>query len=123
MAIALMMVSVISLAMSPYAEQAFATGPDTGEVQNALNGLPGYCSGAACTNRSTGVARSVVDYLLYIGGIVAVVMIVVGGVQMTTSAGNPAAVAKAKRTIIWSVAGLLVAILAYAIVGFVLSRL
>ena len=65
----------------------------------------------------------VVNLFLYIGGVAAVVMIIVSGVQMTTSAGNPGAVAKAKNTMIWSIAGLLVMILAYAIVNFVVGKI
>jgi multisubunit Na+/H+ antiporter MnhB subunit len=65
----------------------------------------------------------IVNVFLYIGGIAAVVMIIVSGVQMTTSAGNPGAVAKAKNTMIWSIVGLLVMILAYAIVNFVIGKI
>ena len=50
-------------------------------------------------------------------------MIIVGAVQMQTSAGNSGAVAKAKNTITFSVVGLVVMILAYAIVNFVVGKL
>ncbi len=41
-----------------------------------------------------------INVFLYIGGMIAVVMIIVAGVQMATSAGDPSAVKKAKRTIL-----------------------
>lgn len=56
-------------------------------------------------------------------GVVAVIMIVYGGIQYTTSAGNSAGVAKAKSTIIYSVVGLLVVILAAAIVNAVIGAM
>lgn len=56
-------------------------------------------------------------------GIVAVIMIVYGGIQYTTSAGNSAGVAKAKSTILYSIVGLLVVILAAAIVNVVIGAM
>jgi multisubunit Na+/H+ antiporter MnhB subunit len=56
-------------------------------------------------------------------GFVAVVVIILGGVQYTTSSGDPAKVKKAKDTILYGIIGLVVALLAYAIVNFVLSSL
>ena len=64
----------------------------------------------------------IINVLLFIGGIVAVTMIIVAGIQMTTSAGDPSAVKKAKNTLMWSVVGLVIMILAYAIVNFVIFR-
>ena len=68
-------------------------------------------------------AISIINYFLYAGGIAAIVMIIVAGIQMTTSAGDAGAVAKAKKTMTWAIVGLAVMILAYAIVNFVLGRL
>jgi len=68
-------------------------------------------------------ATNIINFLLYAGGVVAVVMIIVAGLQMTTSAGDSGAVAKAKKTLTWAVVGLIVMILAYAIVNFVIGKL
>lgn len=56
-------------------------------------------------------------------GIIAVIMIVYGGIQYITSAGNPAGITKAKTTIIYSVVGLLVVILAAGIVNVVVGAI
>ena len=64
----------------------------------------------------------IINTFLYIGGIVAVVMMIVAGIQMTTSAGDPGAVKKAKNTMTYAIVGLVVMILAYAIVNFVVFR-
>ena len=55
-------------------------------------------------------------------GFIAVVMIIVGGLQYTTSSGDTSKVAKAKNTIMYGVIGLVVALLAFAIVNFVLGN-
>lgn len=65
--------------------------------------------------------NDIYEVILGITGIVAVVVIIVCGIMLTTSAGDPGKVAKAKKGILYSVVGLLVALLAWAIVKFVLS--
>lgn len=54
-------------------------------------------------------------------GFIAVAMIILGGIGYTTSAGDSGKVKKAKDTIMYGIIGLIVAMLAFAIVNFVLS--
>ena len=65
--------------------------------------------------------RSIINVLLYVLGAVAVIMIVIGGLRYVLSGGDSSAVTAAKNTILYSVVGLIVAILAYAIVNFVVT--
>jgi len=65
--------------------------------------------------------NQIINVILGVLGIVAVVVIILGGVQYTTSAGDPGKVKKAKDTILYGIVGLVVALLAFAIVNFVLS--
>jgi hypothetical protein len=65
--------------------------------------------------------KTIVNTLLYVLGAIAVVMIIFAGITYVTSGGDAAAVTKAKNTILYSVVGLVVAVLAYAIVNFVLG--
>lgn len=67
--------------------------------------------------------KNIINAVLYIVGILAVVMVIIGGVQYTTSGGDQAAVTKAKNTILYGIVGLVIAILAYAIVNFVIGKL
>ena len=67
--------------------------------------------------------QNIINILLYVIGAVAVIMIVIGGIEYVTSAGDPAKTKKAKDTILYSVVGLVVALLAYAIVNFVLTNI
>jgi len=52
-------------------------------------------------------------------GVVAVVIIIVSGIQYITSAGEPEKVKRAKDTIVYTVVGLIIATLAATIIGFV----
>lgn len=65
----------------------------------------------------------IINVALGIIGFIAVAMIIVGGVQYTTSAGDAAKVTKAKNTILYGVVGLVIALLAFAIVNFVLVNI
>jgi hypothetical protein len=69
-----------------------------------------------------GLIKTVVNTLLYVLGAAAVLMIVIGGIRYVTSQGDPAHIKSAKDTILYSVIGLIVAILAYALVNFVVTN-
>jgi hypothetical protein len=80
-------------------------------------------SGAAdSTTLETRIA-TITGILLFVIGAVAVIMIIVGGIRYVTSAGDSSKVKAAKDTIMYSVVGLAIAILAYAIVNFVIRQL
>ena len=64
---------------------------------------------------------TVVNVLLFVLGAVAVIMIIIGGIRYSTSGGDSSQIQSAKNTILYAVVGLIVAILAYAIVRFVLD--
>lgn len=66
-----------------------------------------------------GVAINLIKVVLGIIGVVTVVMIIVAGQRYMTAQGDPGKIQQAKNMIIYSVVGLVVAILAFAIVVFV----
>ena len=66
--------------------------------------------------------KNIINAVLYVVGILAVVVVIIGGIQYTTSGGDQAAVTKAKNTILYGIVGLVIAILAYAIVNFVIGK-
>ena len=67
--------------------------------------------------------NNIINVVIGVIGFIAVIVIILGGVQYTTSAGESAKVKKAKDTIMYGIIGLIVALLAYSIVNFVLSNL
>lgn len=55
-------------------------------------------------------------------GAIAVIVIVVAGLQYILSSGDPSKTAKAKNTILYALIGLVVALMSGAIVNFVLKK-
>ena len=92
---------------------------------NVFDQCAGNADSAVCKAQGTDNAASmiqiVINILLFLVGTVSVIMIVIGGIRYTTSNGNASQVKEAKDTIIYSVIGLIVAMMAYAIVNFVVG--
>lgn len=64
-----------------------------------------------------------INTMIFIIGSVAVLMIVVGGLRYVISGGDASQTKSAKDTILYSVIGVVIALMAYAIVNFVVVRL
>ena len=83
--------------------------------------------GAACAKSTdqegsiTDVIETVTNVLLFVVGAVSVIMLIIGGIRYTTSNGDSSQITAAKNTIMYGVIGLIVALLAFAIVGFVID--
>ena len=98
------------------ASTALAQGVRTGVEAARGTGQPGdlFMEG--------GIFENLVNVLLFIIGAVAVIMIIIGGLRYVLSGGNAANVTAAKNTILYAIVGIVVAILAYAIVDFVVDQ-
>lgn len=68
-----------------------------------------------------GVFKTITNVLLFIIGAISVIMLIIGGIRYVVSGGDSTAVTSAKNTILYAVVGIIVAILAYALVNFVVS--
>jgi TRAP-type C4-dicarboxylate transport system permease small subunit len=66
--------------------------------------------------------KNIINTVLMVVGIIAVAFLIYGGVQYITSAGQAEKIKTAKNTILYSVIGLIVCILAFAIVNFVVAE-
>ena len=111
------------------AAMAPAVSAATNKVTTTGNTPAGSLIGSDNTTEATGTSNDLMDMLtiiinvaLGVIGFVAVVMIIIGGVQYTTSSGDTAKVTKAKNTILYGVVGLVIALLAFAIVNFILTN-
>jgi hypothetical protein cdivTM_30108 len=118
--IASMVAPSASALSSSQSLQTFAVGVSAQDqvkkgIDNAGGTVNNFNIGTAITN--------IVNIMLYALGAIAVIMIVIGGIRYTTSNGDSNGIQSAKNTILYAVAGLVVAILAYAIVNFVVSNL
>ena len=67
--------------------------------------------------------RNILSVVFAVVGIVAVIVIVVGGVNYIISQGDASKIQKAKNTILYGIVGLIVTLAAFAIVNFVMSGL
>lgn len=88
-----------------------------GGIDCAGGNLPKNISG------SGSILMNVINLLIGIIGIVAVIMIIVGAFQLTLSSGNSDSVKKAKDTILFAIIGVVIALLAFAIVNLVLAKI
>jgi hypothetical protein len=70
-----------------------------------------------------GVVTLIINVMLFVIGILCVIMIIFGGIRYTTSTGDKTRVDNAKNTIIYAVVGLVVAIIAYALVNWVFGAI
>ena len=95
--------------------QAACGDPATGGLTGGINCAP------ASVSATDGVGRAV-NILLYLVGVISLIVVIVGALRYVLSGGNPQATNAAKDTILYAVIGLVVALLAYAIVNFVLTR-
>ena len=68
-----------------------------------------------------GIFQTITNVLLFIIGAVAVIMLIIGGIRYTISGGDSAQVTAAKNTILYAIVGIVVALLAFAVVNFVLT--
>jgi hypothetical protein cdiviTM7_00617 len=71
----------------------------------------------------SGLIKTVVNILLWAVGILSVIMIIFSGFRYITSSGDASKTKSAQSTLIYSVVGLIVAIMAWAIVNMVIKRL
>ena len=88
----------------------------------------GLLEGSMATNKygvpeinADNLLRNTIDFVYYIAGIVAVIVIIVAGIMYSTSLGDSGRITRAKNMILYSVIGLVVIIAAFAITNFVMA--
>ena len=69
------------------------------------------------------VIVNILNAIIGIAGFISVVWIIIGGVTYMTSSGDPAKTKKARDTILYACIGLIVCVLAFAIVNFVILNI
>lgn len=115
--------SSIAIFPSPLLAQTAEGGAKAAKPTSApvcIFGTPndkGDCTGGG------GLFQGISNILIFLVGAIAVIVIIFGGLRYVTSTGDAARVKQAKDTILYGVIGLVIAILAFAIVNFVTSQL
>jgi hypothetical protein len=112
-------------AMAQTAQQQINNGLCTGSNLEFTDNPTDQCAsaGSDATDQINRIVHTIVNLLSAIVGIVAVIMIIVGGFRYITSGGNDTSVTSAKNTILYAIIGLVVVALAQLIVRFTLSKL
>jgi glucose uptake protein GlcU len=70
---------------------------------------------------TTGVFTTLSNVMLFVVGALSVIMIIIGGFRYVVSGGDSANITTAKNTILYAVIGLVISMLAYAIINFVIT--
>ena len=115
----------LSALVLPVAVPAFAECPPD-VVPTIQNGAD--CAAPTGQEGSTlfggdSIFTKIVNILLFIIGAIAVIMLIIGGIRYTVSAGNETEIKNAKNTILYAIIGIVIAFLAYAVVNWVLTSL
>ena len=71
----------------------------------------------------TGAVSGILTAIIAALGLVAVVVMIIGGYNYMTSSGDSSKVEKAKKTILYGLIGLIVCALAFVIVNFVIGTI
>lgn len=72
---------------------------------------------------TTGIFTTITNVMLFAVGAISVIMVVIGGLRYVISGGNSTSITTAKNTILYAIIGLVIAILAYAMINFVIGSL
>lgn len=94
--------------------KAYAQNP--GFFGNPKGGQPNIVA-AAEGNLGTNIS-DVINYFLGILGLIAVAFLIYAGILMVTAGGNDEQVTKARKIIMYAVAGIVIILLSYTIVTF-----
>lgn len=119
---------VLLLAVLPLAinQPAFAdciSDPTSAGCPCALNSSSAACQDLSKPDGLSNILKNATNIVLFIAGALAVIMIIYGSIRFMTAHGNEKQVESARLIVTYSVIGLIIAILAYALVNFVLSNL
>lgn len=121
--------TVVSIAIVICAAFGLAT-LSTVSLSNNVSAQVSDGIGAATTSEmegrkidgDSGLVKSVVNILLWVIGILSIIMIIFSGIRYVTSSGDASKTKAAQNTLIYSVVGLIVAIMAWAIVDLVVNK-
>lgn len=114
---AVMCLAMVFTAVSPVSLPVYADAKD--EVKK---GADMTNSGGSAKQDLPDIITTIINVMLFIAGALAVIMIIYGGIRYITAHGDEKQVKVAKDTIVYSVVGLIIAIIAYALVTFIFNR-
>ena len=112
-------ISMLGLSLLGFTPIAHATDVcNSGAAQAVLDAAG--CNGN--DNALPGLITGILHAIIAVSGLVAVIFVLIGGINYMTSAGDSNKLQKAKQTILYAVIGLVIAALSFAIVNFVIAN-
>jgi cytochrome bd-type quinol oxidase subunit 2 len=120
--------SVVFPALVPAAAFAAAEGIEQNLCAGANLDVNTDCNNGGITDqqardRINNILRTVINLFSLVVGVVAVIMIIIGGLKYITSGGDSGNVSGAKNTILYAIIGIVVVALSQFIVRFVLTKI
>lgn len=118
---------VMGLLLVPALAPATAYADVTSELCKGANlnvtQATGDCQdGGAAEQQVNNLLTDVIDIFSIVVGVVAVIMIIIGGLRYITSGGDSGNITGAKNTILYAIIGLVIVAMAQFIVRFVIAR-
>ena len=110
--------------MIPATSFAASCNTITSQVQNGANAATNSTGACGSTDLTSGIKNTavvVVNILSVVVGVVAVIMIIYGGLRYVTSGGESGNVSSAKNTLLFAIVGLVIVALAQIIVRWVIG--
>ena len=115
----------LSIALTTLSSLAISTSAFADEDICGSKNVPQHVQDAAGCGGNTGelpeVVINILNAIIGAAGLVAVVFIIYGGIQYMTSSGEAAKAKKARDTILYACIGLIICVLAFAIVNWVIG--
>jgi len=106
--------------LGTFAAPAFAT--SASQLQGGVDAAANQSGSGEAVSTVNNTITSVINIFSVFVGIIAVIMIIVGGYRYITSGGDSTKVTSAKNTLLYAIIGLVIVALAQVIAQFVLNK-
>lgn len=123
------LVGILAIVMSVLVLTALTPVYAENITQQACQATGAQGTSSACINQTDdpitgpqGIIKRAINLLSILVGVASVIVIMVAGFSFITSQGEPAALSKAKNSLIFAVIGIVIVVLAQVIAGFVVKQ-
>jgi hypothetical protein len=112
--------SVLSLALI---QQPVYAADSFNEICSGPGASSAVCEDLGANKEVQSYVAPILKRVFFIIGLLAVGMVIFGGIRYVLSSGDPSKTATAKNTILYAIVGLIVSLAAYAITSFVTTEI
>lgn len=113
--------ALIVLAIMVGALSTFNLAANAAGILNSTDNLGAVSDATGGQTSLRGLVLTIVNYFLGFLGLLAVIMVIYGGVTYVSSAGNDEAVGKAKKIIMYALIGIIIILLSFVVVKAILG--